>query len=162
MKEWYLYCSRVKWPCTSHEKIISRKQNLKNFFPGKPTSKFKHTEANFRKKKTVSKQEAKGITEQWKDTWKEKRCGSERTQSKFIQKWKYRKLILICQFTLEEQQAKVCLYQDVKTDTQEQNKNNLHEENYKNLIKVKKKKQINRELSPVSYTHMTLPTTSRV
>lgn len=45
--------------------------------------------------------------------------------------------MLICQFSLEEQQAKVCLYQDVKTDTQGQNKNNLHEENYKNLIKVK-------------------------
>lgn len=48
-----------------------------------------------------------------------KRCESERTQSKFIQKWKYKKLMLICQSSLEEQQAKVCLYQDIKTDTQD-------------------------------------------
>lgn len=27
--------------------------------------------------------------------------------------------MLICQSSLEEQQAKVCLYQDIKTDTQD-------------------------------------------
>lgn len=55
--------------------------------------------------------------------WKENRCGNEKDQTKFIQKRKYEKFTLICQFSLEEQQAKICLYLHLKTDTQGQNKN---------------------------------------